>query len=300
MAYNSFGEAQQDADTIWPEMPMMGPVPFLCMNCQSQQWDWPVIMPSQDTGLAYPEEPFNLSAAGQVPLFDPFLLPEPPFNLFPIEMIDPRLLTNDVQPTSPEAIVSLPVSSRLRPRKQRVVADKRRRRHKLETRAFTPNEEISDISEAISEPLSKLAELFAEVKLIDIETFVNRGAEMRIGTFSGRIKRPLNSFVLYRKKYGPLVDHMNKMKREKAPNLQNKLSEVIGLSWRHYETDEVRAEFERLASIEKTNHYLAFPDYKLKLRRSRKRAPAMIVNDGSLPDSTESDLCLDSITVKWK
>lgn len=112
----------------------------------------------------------------------------------------------------------------------------------------------------LDKPLSELTKDFTHVAVADIETYVNRSAEDRRrevdeGKFPGKVKRPMNSFMLYRKAY------QNRTKDWCLQNNHQVVSQVCGDSW-PLEPDEVKEQFGEWARIERQNHQNAHPGYK--------------------------------------
>ncbi|TPX17438.1 uncharacterized protein E0L32_003081 [Thyridium curvatum] len=103
----------------------------------------------------------------------------------------------------------------------------------------------------------------------DIATYVNRSLEDRReeimkGKMPGKIKRPMNAFMLYRKAY------QNRAKQWCLHNNHQVVSRVCGQSW-PLEPDQVRQQFNKWAIIERTNHQKAHPDYKFTPAKPRKK-----------------------------
>lgn len=73
-----------------------------------------------------------------------------------------------------------------------------------------------------------------------------------------RIKRPLNSFMLYRRM----------KQREIPPNHHQRVSRVIGALWNN-ETAETKAHFAALADIERETHLRDYPNYKYYPKRRK-------------------------------
>ncbi|KAM0796277.1 high mobility group box domain-containing protein, partial [Usnea florida] len=71
------------------------------------------------------------------------------------------------------------------------------------------------------------------------------------------IKRPSNSFILYRSAYADRARAW-----EKSPNHQ-KISSLAGESWA-MEPPEIRKQYDAWAKVERENHAKAFPDYKFQ------------------------------------
>ncbi|KAG4432217.1 hypothetical protein IFR05_012298 [Cadophora sp. M221] len=112
----------------------------------------------------------------------------------------------------------------------------------------------------LTEPLSIATKDWDHIPIADIETYVNRSAEERRkevenGKIPGKVKRPMNSFMLYRKAY---------QKRTRDWCLENNhqiVSRVCGKSW-PLEPEHIKTQFSEWARIERINHQNAHPGYK--------------------------------------
>lgn len=112
----------------------------------------------------------------------------------------------------------------------------------------------------LDQPLSELTRNWTHVPVVDIDAYVNRSAETRRqeveeGKNPGKVKRPMNSFMLYRKAY------QNRTKSWCLQNNHQIVSQVCGDSW-PLEPENVRAQFNEWARIERQNHQNAHPGYK--------------------------------------
>ncbi|KFY16739.1 hypothetical protein V492_01129 [Pseudogymnoascus sp. VKM F-4246] len=112
----------------------------------------------------------------------------------------------------------------------------------------------------LDQPLSELTREWTHVPVVDIDAYVNRSTEIRRqeveeGKNPGKVKRPMNSFMLYRKAY------QNRTKSWCLQNNHQVVSQVCGDSW-PLEPDSVRAQFNEWARIERQNHQNAHPGYK--------------------------------------
>lgn len=112
----------------------------------------------------------------------------------------------------------------------------------------------------LERPLSELTKDWTHVPVVDIESYVNRSAEERRrevdeGKFPGKVKRPMNSFMLYRKAY------QNRTKDWCLQNNHQVVSQVCGDSW-PLEPESVKEQFSEWARIERQNHQNAHPGYK--------------------------------------
>ena len=112
---------------------------------------------------------------------------------------------------------------------------------------------------ALEKPLSELTRDLTHVPLKDMEAWVNRPLEERRKERrdDGAIKRPSNSFMLYRSAF---ADRCREY--EKSRNHQD-ISSLAGASWA-IETAEIRTQYEEWAKVERHNHQKAFPDYKFQ------------------------------------
>ncbi|KAK3622505.1 hypothetical protein LTR56_020835 [Elasticomyces elasticus] len=109
----------------------------------------------------------------------------------------------------------------------------------------------------------------------DMDAWVHRSAETRraeVEKRNGYVTRPMNSFMLYRSCYA---------ERTKAWCVQNNhqvVSSVSGESW-PMEPQEVRAQFEEWARVERENHAKAHPEYKFSPSKSGKRRKGEMSDD---------------------
>ncbi|KAK3933474.1 high mobility group box domain-containing protein, partial [Diplogelasinospora grovesii] len=95
---------------------------------------------------------------------------------------------------------------------------------------------------------------------IDIEAWIHRPIEVRraeIGTGKqpGKIKRPLNAFMLYRKAYQNRAKDLWKHRSHQI------ISQMCGKSW-NLESESIRNQFNAWAKIEREKHQEAHPSYK--------------------------------------
>ncbi|KAI0475491.1 hypothetical protein GGR56DRAFT_675615 [Xylariaceae sp. FL0804] len=151
----------------------------------------------------------------------------------------------------------------------------------------------TNVSAAVSAPAPrpKLADIYGKATLsevfgtrpggLDIQQYVDRSAGDRQAELrrsrDGKVKRPLNSFMLYRKAYHAAL-------REGAPGTTENnqaVSCLVAESWR-VESPEVRGTFADWAETEKRNHLAAFPDYSYNPGRKRPRADS--TSDSILAD----------------
>ncbi|KAI1094151.1 hypothetical protein F5B19DRAFT_67255 [Rostrohypoxylon terebratum] len=138
-------------------------------------------------------------------------------------------------------------------------------------------------------PLSVLVKDITTVQDTNIEEYVNRLPEVRQAEVrdskEGKIKRPMNAFMLYRKAY------QNRTKEWKKHDNHQVISQVCGTSW-NMESQELRDQYDSWAKIERANHKLAFPDYKFAPAKAKNKKSAVTASRGATGDSDEdgSDL----------
>lgn len=135
----------------------------------------------------------------------------------------------------------------------------------------------------LDKPLSELTKDWKHVPVADIDAYVNRSAEERRreveqGKIPGKVKRPMNSFMLYRKAY------QNRTKDWCLQNNHQVVSQVCGDSW-PLEPGEVKEQFNEWARIERQNHQNAHPGYKFSPSKpgkpSAKRKPSEDLSEES-------------------
>lgn len=114
-------------------------------------------------------------------------------------------------------------------------------------------------TKTLSGPLSELTKDMTNIQIKDTEAWVNRSVEDRReeAKKDNFVKRPSNSFILYRSAYADRARAW-----EKSPNHQ-KISSLAGESWA-MEPPEIRKQFDAWAKVERENHAKAFPDYKFQ------------------------------------
>jgi hypothetical protein len=119
----------------------------------------------------------------------------------------------------------------------------------------------------MEEPLSMIARRFPQVKIRNMESFVNRSKEVRLAEVEragGKVRRPMNNFILYRSAYSDLTKVWLASERpDFAKDNHQNISGFTGRSW-GLETDECKIIFSRLAARERENHSKAHPDYKFE------------------------------------
>ena len=132
--------------------------------------------------------------------------------------------------------------------------------------------------------LSEVALALPHISVADVAAFASRSVEMRQNEAksAGKVKRPLNAFMLYRKAY------QNVAKTRCTRNNHQQVSSICGESWNHRESSDVVDKFNTLASLEKDMHEQAFPNYKydpvqIKKLRDDDSFPVAIPHDSPKP-----------------
>jgi hypothetical protein len=137
----------------------------------------------------------------------------------------------------------------------------------------------------LDKPMSELTK-HSSIPIADIETYVHRSSEVRrqeveTGKNPGRVKRPMNAFMLYRKAY------QQRAKEWASQHNHQIVSRVCGLSW-PLEPEHVRQQFKAWADTERDNHQKAHPNYKFTPSKPHKPPPKF---EGSYDDRSDgSDL----------
>jgi hypothetical protein len=119
-----------------------------------------------------------------------------------------------------------------------------------------------------------------------MEAYVRRSTDERrqeVKHANGKISRPMNCFLLYRSAMTARV------KEYIGANNHQIVSRVTGESWK-LESDEVKARYTELASIERVNHAIAHPEYKFSpnkngaCERDSSAAPSYTTEDAGFSD----------------
>ena len=125
--------------------------------------------------------------------------------------------------------------------------------------------------------------------LVDKEAEINQSAEQRrkkVIDDKGKIKRPQNSFILYRSAYANVAKAFSEVDNHQL------VSSLCGQSWA-IEPPEVREHFAELARLERDNHAKAHPGYKFSPSKTpnfgRKRKGAESDEDDDLSDIGDAD-----------
>lgn len=136
----------------------------------------------------------------------------------------------------------------------------------------------------IERPMSELTRA-SLIPVADIETYVHRSSEERreeieTGKNPGRIKRPMNAFMLYRKAY------QQRAKEWASQHNHQIVSRVCGMSW-PLEPEHIRQQFKAWADTERDNHQKAHPNYKFTPAKPHKPSPKYEVGYDERSDGSD-------------
>ncbi|KAH8808203.1 hypothetical protein F5884DRAFT_857745 [Xylogone sp. PMI_703] len=133
-------------------------------------------------------------------------------------------------------------------------------------------------------PYSEMAKGREQSIIAEMETWVNRPVAIRLreietGKNPGKVKRPMNCFMLYRKAYKTLCSENN----------HQTISKMCAESW-VLESEEVKERFHEWARVERENHQLAHPEYKFSPSKTvnEKTTRRKAVEDGS--EASDDDI----------
>ncbi|KAJ3499330.1 hypothetical protein NLG97_g426 [Lecanicillium saksenae] len=123
----------------------------------------------------------------------------------------------------------------------------------------------------LTKALSEVAQDFPNVVIEDVATFAKRSIATRRAEAdgAGKVKRPLNAFMLYRKAYQDIA------KTQCTRNNHQQVSTICGASWKSWEAPNVVAHFKHLASVERQLHEEAFPAYKYDPMQTKRPKDGM-------------------------
>ncbi|KAG6027231.1 hypothetical protein E4U41_000999 [Claviceps citrina] len=131
-------------------------------------------------------------------------------------------------------------------------------RHFSKSRSSTPTQGPYDgdlplLDKALSESAKQYPDDF-----IDPVAYACRSVEERRqkSIEEGKVSRPLNSYMLYRKAYQQVA------RRVIRKDQQQSASQTVGTSWTKLERDEIKSKFRALAKIDHEKHLEAFPTYR--------------------------------------
>lgn len=109
-----------------------------------------------------------------------------------------------------------------------------------------------------------------DVPLVDVQAWVKRPTQDRWNEVmrkrKGRIPRPLNCFMIYRKAFSERIKRWSSIHRANACLI----SSIAGDGWR-LEPADVKEHYVSLASQERKHHAIAFPNYTFAPNRSTQK-----------------------------
>ncbi|KAG5980534.1 hypothetical protein E4U55_003923 [Claviceps digitariae] len=125
------------------------------------------------------------------------------------------------------------------------------------SRSLTPIQDSNYESFHLDEALSESAKQYPD-DFIDPVAYACRSVEERRqkSIEEGKVSRPLNSYMLYRKAYQQVA------RRVIRKDQQQSASQTVGTSWTKLERDEIKSKFRALAKIDHEKHLEAFPTYR--------------------------------------
>ena len=143
------------------------------------------------------------------------------------------------------------------------------------------------MQKTLSGPLSELTKDMDHIPIKDTETWVNRSIEDRRqeAKKDNFVKRPSNSFILYRSAYADRARNFQKSANHQV------VSSLAGESWA-MEPPEIRKQYDIWAKIERENHAKAFPEYKFQ-PQTNKASSRKRKGRGEGSDEEESDFDSD-------
>lgn len=118
--------------------------------------------------------------------------------------------------------------------------------------------------------LSDVTAHLTNIPLEDIDKWVCRPPieRYREAEERGKIVRPMNSFMLYKRAYSGRVRVLLTSIGPGAIS-QNTICRITGASWKN-EVNHIKQKYEILARIDRRNHSEAFPDYTFQTRKRRR------------------------------
>lgn len=164
------------------------------------------------------------------------------------------------------------------------------RARKSSREARTRQSSQGQLQGCLSKPLSELARENPSIVVSDVAAFSMRSTELRLSeaATAGKVKRPLNAFMLYRKAY------QNVAKTQCKRDNHQQVSSVCGESWKLREPSSVIDHFNHLASVEKQLHERAFPEYRYDPVPAKRLREASDVDPAGTSDNSDADVAVRS------
>ena len=138
----------------------------------------------------------------------------------------------------------------------------------------------------LTKPLSELARENPSIVVADVAAFSMRSTDIRHSEASraGKVKRPLNAFMLYRKAY------QNVAKTQCKRDNHQQVSSVCGESWKTREPSSIIDHFNHLASVEKQLHERAFPEYRYDPVPAKRLRDSSEIDPACNSDTSDADI----------
>ena len=121
--------------------------------------------------------------------------------------------------------------------------------------------------------------------LFDIEAYIHRGDDERrdeVTSNDQKIKRPMNSYIMYRKVYQERVKEYSNEQNHQT------ISQLVSSSWKQ-EPQELKDKFQQYAQIEREGLMRAYPSYKFQPKAKDKKRNRDGLSDDDLSDQDGSD-----------
>ncbi|KAI1121328.1 hypothetical protein F5Y10DRAFT_288633 [Nemania abortiva] len=261
-----FAELPQPMDNypIGPLLPGWKPDPPIAVLPSYQGFTYPYPYPQQPPMFPTPAFQYDYYPYPQPPMVSQ------PYHSFPAPqypMMEATVPPPPVPQPAREPERDNPVVSPTRRRARRPNDTNRVRKPRAPPR---PKRKYRDpdapLGLVLDKPISEMAADMPEIIPFDIDAYVLRGPEERMSR--GKIGRPLNPFLLYRKTWN---GHARKLSQATNHNDQAEVSRILGDSYRK-ETPEVKARFQALYLVEKAMHQQHFPGWKYAPKRPKKKA----------------------------
>lgn len=177
-----------------------------------------------------------------------------------------------VYPNTPDPAISSPTPAAPNPKGDKKGPITTSRTMTSSTRASKGRQAIDKSTvPKLTAPLSELTKIYEHIPIKDMEAWSTRPLEERVleRGKGGRVRRPMNSFMLYRAAYAERCQVWC------ARNDRQTTSTICGASWK-LEPPEIKEYYINCATVEARNHLNAHPDYCYNpphnLERKRKRA----------------------------
>ncbi|KAH8675334.1 hypothetical protein BX600DRAFT_534813 [Xylariales sp. PMI_506] len=139
-----------------------------------------------------------------------------------------------------------------------------RTRNKSGNKQKPTTKKDEELKGQVTHGLTEFLNPYPEELEMEIKRFIGRSAEKRLAeraqSKDGRIKRPMNAFMLYRKAF------QNRIKSWIGSENHQYVSKIAGFGWQ-LEPEDTKAKYNKWANLEAEGHQKAFPDYRFNPTR---------------------------------